>query len=745
MDRHRIVTRLALASLSVVVGLGMGRLFTGGGWLLPVLGAAVLPHLIGAACDRFRVPTPLLFVVSLLAMFLFTAWVVAAHTTVVGVPTGRTFSSLAQALSDGGDLLRTGVPPVPATAVILSIAVPVMWVVAMNADFLAARADTPLGALVFPLLLLVVVAVFDRGRGSLVLAAAFALAAVLYLQAAGSERLERRRAWLHTPKTAGRWRFAVGGVVIGVIAITAGVVIGPFAPGADGRRVADLRGLGQGPDQSGDLNTDNPLVGLKGQLEQNPVVEVFTVRADRPQYWRLSALDRFDGEEWSLDAQALTGAPALDDLRRGVDPMRPRLRQTFRIDRLTGRFVPAAYQPVAVAGVPGLSVARGLGTLLRRDDGDTPITYTVDSLLAPHPSELTPLQRLGADAPVPRSMRDLTDLPSDFPDAVAALAREKTAAGRDRIEKAQALEDWFARSGDFTYSLSTASGTGHSAIETFVIDDRRGFCEQFAAAYAAMARSVGIPARVVVGFTPGARDASGTGFSVRSRDAHAWAEVWISPQVGWVTMEPTPAGTLPGQPPTGEDQRHPPPTPTTAPPTTAPETTAVPTTTAAPAPTTTAAPAPPRSLAQRGVDLIPYALAGAGLLGVAGLVALVGTAATRRRGRRRNDPDPDRAVHGAWVEALDALRVTGFSPPPAWTPREIAARAPAPTGAEHSTALTALARVYTVVEYSPRGASGDDATAAWEAVDALDTELATRTTRWDRLRYRFDVRRVLGR
>src|SRR5262249_18439893 len=110
--------------------------------------------------------------------------------------------------------------------------------------------------------------------------------------------------------------------------------------------------------------------------------------------------------------------------------------------------------------------------------------------------------------------------------------------------KAKALRDYF-RGSDFTYDTKVDSFDNGSAILQF-LNDKRGFCVQFASAYAVMARTLGIPARVAVGFTPGERDANGT-FHVSSHDAHAWPEIYLN-GVGWTHMfDPTPprAGVAP--------------------------------------------------------------------------------------------------------------------------------------------------------------------------------------------------------
>ena len=106
-----------------------------------------------------------------------------------------------------------------------------------------------------------------------------------------------------------------------------------------------------------------------------------------------------------------------------------------------------------------------------------------------------------------------------------------------RPRKAAAIQA-FLRGGDFTYSTEPLPGSGYQALENFLLRDRRGYCEQFASAMAMMARVVGIPSRVAVGFLPGERE--GDSWKVSIRDMHAWPELYFA-GYGWVRFEPTPA------------------------------------------------------------------------------------------------------------------------------------------------------------------------------------------------------------
>ena len=103
------------------------------------------------------------------------------------------------------------------------------------------------------------------------------------------------------------------------------------------------------------------------------------------------------------------------------------------------------------------------------------------------------------------------------------------------------LQDWFRS--EFQYSLNVPQGHSTSAIEAF-LRNRIGYCEQFAGTFAAMARSLGVPARVAVGYTQGLEQPDGSR-QVLGKNAHAWPEIWFD-GLGWVPFEPTPGRGAPG-------------------------------------------------------------------------------------------------------------------------------------------------------------------------------------------------------
>jgi hypothetical protein len=131
----------------------------------------------------------------------------------------------------------------------------------------------------------------------------------------------------------------------------------------------------------------------------------------------------------------------------------------------------------------------------------------------------------------------LLSVPGGMPALVGDLAAEVTAQARTPYDKALALQRWFTTDGGFTYSIGVPGGSDADYLASF-LTERFGYCEQFAASMALMSRTLGIPSRVIVGFTQGREQPDGS-WLVTARDAHAWPELWFD-GIGWVRFEPTP-------------------------------------------------------------------------------------------------------------------------------------------------------------------------------------------------------------
>ncbi|HMJ74759.1 MAG TPA: DUF3488 and transglutaminase-like domain-containing protein, partial [Iamia sp.] len=530
---------------------------------------------------------------------------------------------------------------------------------------------------------------------SLLVAAVLGFAAA---QRAG--RSGRDDAWVGGRSRAGTMALGrTGALVALVVAIISGLA-GPHLPTADDEALIDWRG-DQGPDAR---TTVSPLVDIRTRLVEQSNQTVFTVEADTEAYWRITSLPVFDGQVWASSERF--GKADGDLPSEPPKATTKELRQTYTIRRLGSIWAPAALTPVElVESSSDLRWNGELATLIVPQD--TPvidgITYTVISRV---PS-FTP-EDLDAVQPddLPDEIEEATEVPADLPSVVAEQAAEAVADADDTpYAQARALQDWF-RSGDFVYDIDVGPGHSGGAIEAFLAN-RRGYCEQFAGTYAAMARTLGLPARVAVGFTQG--EGTESGYTVRGRNAHAWPEVWIS-GAGWVPFEPTPGRGQPGaEAYTGVRAQQAPerdvPDPEPAE-TTAPETIPSP---SGPAPTTL-----PRGedgrvttpLSHQGESgppgwlgaVLAVLLAGAVLLAID--VAAIGVIRRRRaRGHGADDTVAGR-VRAAWGHALAALRLVGVAPAPAETAREFARRAGDDLD-EAGPALARLAGMVTATTWAP--------------------------------------------
>jgi transglutaminase-like putative cysteine protease len=476
------------------------------------------------------------------------------------------------------------------------------------------------------------------------------------------------------------------------------------------------------------------LVTIKKQLVEQSNVEVFTVKADRPAYWRLTSLERFDGEIWSSQG---TYRPAKGDLPIADAPSaggKLAVHQTFGIQALASIWLPVAYRPTQYSGPTGVRYDRNSGSLLTEADTSSGLSYSTTSAQP----DLNAAQLTGAVGPLPSDITSTyLNLPAGFPARIVALTRNITAAAATPYAQAKALQDWFRT--NFTYDESVGPGHDDNALLRFLFLDKRGYCEQFAGSFAAMARSIGLPARVAVGFREGSTDATGT-YHVLGRDAHAWPEVFLS-GFGWVAFEPTPSRAIPGA--TSYTGVSPvaaaPPGTTTA--TTAPAAGATTDTTRAPAvkqetnrDVSVGAGAANRRHASRPVIAILLSLLAAALL-VA--VALPVGRWTARRRRRAAAASPAERVVVAWEDATEWLALAGHGRRPSETPYEYARR---PEVQRASGDIGVLADTITLATWSGADLAEDAADAAEAASAGVRTAVRSRTSRRERIRWAIDPR-----
>ncbi|MFF9847436.1 transglutaminase TgpA family protein [Streptomyces litmocidini] len=329
----------------------------------------------------------------------------------------------------------------------------------------------------------------------------------------------------------------IGAVAMGV-ALVAPLALPGFSGGLFGGDGEGDGGAGKG----GTISAVNPLVSLQNNLRQPEDREVIRYRTNARDisgmYLRLVALDQFDGTSWKSSVRPIEDVP-------GQLPWPDGLSQSVKITEVTSNFVASdAYEqkwlpmpyPAGRVDIEGRWRYEPAGRMLVGDDKQTTkgVRYQVASL------DVQPTaQQLAGAGPVPEKLRrEYTKVPATLPADVRATALSVTKGARDDYERAVKLQDWFARDGGFRYDVDVDSGTGVQAISRF-LKDKEGFCIHFSFSMAAMARSLGIPARVAVGFMPGTTQTDGS-VSVGIRDAHAWPELYFQ-GAGWTRFEPTPS------------------------------------------------------------------------------------------------------------------------------------------------------------------------------------------------------------
>ena len=212
---------------------------------------------------------------------------------------------------------------------------------------------------------------------------------------------------------------------------------------------------------------------------------------------------------------------------------------------LSELWLPAAYVPVAIDSpdfkvrYQGSSATLIVDTNLPSSDNQT---YTVRSVAPDLPGRRPPPgQHRRSRRP---SAADLA-VPGLSANA-RAIAKQVTADATTPYDKALALQSYFRDPRLFTYDTTVNFANDDNAIDTF-LRVRRGYCQQFAGTFAALARSVGLPTRVAVGFTQGQSDPTNPSrYEVKGGQAHAWPEVYLG-QYGWVPFEPTPGRGAPGE------------------------------------------------------------------------------------------------------------------------------------------------------------------------------------------------------
>lgn len=512
--------------LLVAFGIGLAglyRVLDGIGWWWQAL-AVVAITLGAAAAGRSLARHPAWgSLVGAVAAFLTIVVMFAADEALLFfIPTGDTFEAL-RALEEAGaqSIAEQDVPAQATTGIAFLLCFGVA-ALAVLADLLAIGTRMPaLSAL--PLGILVIVPSLVRPAFSD--AGIFALVAVVFV---GILLVRAKRIG---------WRGTLGlaGAAI-VTALVAPVVLPPVIPGT-----ATTTGSG--------LSTGlNPIVTLGDDLRRgNPELALtYQTSTDSAEYLRLAVLDDFTGVSWRPTATEVPQGNTIDAIPDPpgltADVPRSELITNVEVGNVLSRWLPVPYSPKSVTGLDDSWAWEpdGFGIRSERSNARDQVYEVVSLRIQP-----TVEQLLAAGTIVEPGFDRYLQLPPDLPQVVVDTAREVAGGAATHYERAVALQAFFT-GGLFTYSEDAPvddryDGSGASVLEPFLAA-RAGYCVHFSSAMAAMARVLGIPARVAVGFTPGNGSALADGrmlYTVTTHDLHAWPELYFA-DIGWVRFEPTP-------------------------------------------------------------------------------------------------------------------------------------------------------------------------------------------------------------
>ncbi|EDY51080.1 transglutaminase domain-containing protein [Streptomyces clavuligerus] len=551
--------RLALSAYTATL-LAAGALLPlleGVGWLAQAALLLGVQSGAGELARRATLARPLTALIQTVVGLTVLTWVFAPEYALLGlVPGPGSLQYFGELLTSGGQDISRYAIPAPSTDGIELMVIGGVLVIGLLVDTIAVTFRSAAAA-GLPLLALYSIAAGLAGGGASALW--FLLAAsgyLLLLLAEGREQLSRWGRIFTAPDPAARGRKALDpggrapapalrtGGRIGVLALGVALAVPAALPALDG---GVLSGIGTGDGSGGGgaggtISAVNPLVSLQDNLNQPTNREVLRYRTEAGStdglYLRIVALDQFDGTSWRSSKRRVVDVPAPLPEPQGLNPAveRKEIRTSISAaEYYQQSWLPMPYPATRVEVNGGWRFEPEGRTVVADPGEDTGgARYSVTSLLV----NPTPQQLAEAPRPPEALRREYTKVPQNLPAEVEETARRVTRGAANDHERAVRLQEWFTQDGGFVYDTQVRSGTGVNAITRF-LRQKQGFCIHFSFSMATMARTLGIPARVAVGFTSGTPRSDNT-VSVGQRDAHAWPELYFE-GVGWTRFEPTPS------------------------------------------------------------------------------------------------------------------------------------------------------------------------------------------------------------
>ncbi|AGL15508.1 transglutaminase domain-containing protein [Actinoplanes sp. N902-109] len=545
------------AAASLLAAAPLSAIFDTWTWLLQctltvglIAGAAVLARTL-------RFPTWAQAAGMALVLLLTLTWMFPSHEEIAGlIPTPGTFAHFGELFSQAGNDTRSYGVPVPDRDGLLFVAALGIGAVAIVVDLLTVVARRPaLAGLPMLAIYSVPVAVYIDSVPVL----PFIVGAIGYLWLLVADNVDRVRRFGRRFTGDGRdvdvWEpspLAAAGRRLAVIGVAAAVALPVIVPGLNTGLLNRLTNVGAGVGGSGTGGGGNGRINLfaalSGQLTQTTTTNYVKVTTTEPNpfYLRFGTADVLNQD--GFVNRTPTGRPisrGLSDPRTDPDTDGGDFKEYHAEVEITNDFA-QALAPVygATIGVDGLDGAwsydQSAQTIFSSRSTTRGQKYSFDYVRATYtPGELREAQSLPSDNPL---VTQFTAVPKDL--KVERLVDSLTKSRDTQYDKMMALYRYFSKDNGFSYSLTTADPDGGASAISAFLDNKAGYCQQYAAALAWMARVAGMPARVAFGFTRGStRD--GNAYVLTNRNAHAWTEVYFE-GFGWIPFDATPAADVVG-------------------------------------------------------------------------------------------------------------------------------------------------------------------------------------------------------
>lgn len=714
-----------LASFSV--GWPLTTLLQEQSWVPNGLAAVAVIAILGALLRSLSVLPSIVAVSQLVFGTVILGWMYLGPTLWFGLPTPRSASLAGDLLAEAGTVLREFAAPAPTTLGVSFLVVAVLVLTSIAVDAIGVTNASPAIAGI-PLAAAFMVSVSNNGQAMQPWFFLTTTALWLTMIAQQSDRLLARWPSADRQEFGRTARFGSGyrnlARLLAVLSLSCALALAAVLPHLPPTFLGD--GLGRNPDAnnlgSGDgqvrfTETMDPAADLQNQ-SQAPVLE-YTSTARLLQPLRVTATSTFDGETWQAperNGAAITGPqlPSLPGLSAGVAASTEEVAVTLNQLQAPHLAIPATTTLLEL-DAPSFDYDPSSGAVLLNTPVDDYSASYLDVALEGTPNPTGP----SADQ-VASSDPGLLAVPEASADAVNTLRENILAGQRDPLEVGRLLQSHL-RGSDYTYSLELAPRQSDIPADpiTQFLASRQGYCVQFSTAMVMMARSVGIPARMAVGFLPGELQDDGSR-RVVAADAHTWPELYIN-GLGWTRFEPTP-GVRTGLPPEVTQSDTAPAEPLQAP--------EVPPEREVPVPQTTPTSATDTSLMQ---DLARWIVTWRWvLLSLAAIALALATVPVAGRWYRRRESrltqTPRDYVENQWLLMTWSLSDLGVSDPGLRSPAAMQAHYAENTSL-HGTGRAALSRVASTLERT-RYAPSDTVEIDHDQIDS-DVQTVVRLVRDD--------------